>query len=129
MLVGNLAIPEYVEVVVGSLDKLPEKLAQASRCAGTYSHWRGQQQPFQTGRLPRRLLAQENFLENLLGVCDAAGKEAGLCQSMQESRQPPFGTMAARAGHPQPVAPAVVDGKRESSLPQGQGIAKSWTAA
>jgi hypothetical protein len=79
MLVGNLAIARYVEVVVGSPEKLPEKLAFACRSAGTYSHWCRQQQPVQMGRLPRRLLAQENFLEDLLGVCDAAGKGADLC--------------------------------------------------
>jgi hypothetical protein len=79
MLVGNLAIPEYVEIVAGSLEKLPEKLAEASRLAGAYSHWRQQQQPMQTGRLSRRLLAQENFLENLLGVCEASAKVPGPC--------------------------------------------------
>lgn len=76
MLVGNLGIPEYVELVIGPLASLPEKLAAAARTAGTYSHWRRQGQPIHTGRLPRRLLAQENFLENLLGVCDASSHAA-----------------------------------------------------
>ena len=79
MLVGNLAIPEYVEMVLGSLANLPGKLAEASRSAGTYSHWRRQGQPLAMGRLPRRVLAQENFLESLLGVCDASGKASARC--------------------------------------------------
>jgi hypothetical protein len=79
MLVGNLEIPEYVEIVVGSLENLPGKLAEAARLAGTYSHWRRQGQPLHTGRLPRRLLAQENFLENLLGVCEASAKTSEPC--------------------------------------------------
>jgi hypothetical protein len=78
MLVGNLEIPQYVEIVLGKLANLPGKLAEASRSAGTYSHWCQQGRPLHTGRLPRRLLAQENFLENLLGVCDASAKASDL---------------------------------------------------
>ncbi len=79
MLVGNLAIPEYVEVVMGSLGNLAGKLAEAARTAGTYSHWRRQGRSLQMGRLPRRLLARENFLENLLGVCQASAIAPGPC--------------------------------------------------
>jgi hypothetical protein len=77
LLVGNLHIPEYVEVVLESLEKLPQKLAQAARSAGTYSQWRRDSQPLHTGRLARRLLARENFLDHLLQVCDRSGPVPG----------------------------------------------------
>ena len=76
LLVGNLQIQEYVEVVLGSLEKLPQKLAEAARSAGAYSQWRRGSQPLHTGRLARRLLARENFLDHLLQVCDGSGRVA-----------------------------------------------------
>ena len=76
---AQMRIKNWEKGKLEAVGKLPEKLAEASRSAGTYSHWRQQQQPLQMGRLPRRLLAQENFLEDLLGVCEAAGKAPGLC--------------------------------------------------
>jgi len=74
LLVGNLEIEEYVGAVLGSLEKLPEKLAEAAQSAGTYSHWRREHQPLHTGRLPRRLVARENFLDALLEVCEVSGQ-------------------------------------------------------
>lgn len=79
LLVGNLAIERYVEVVLGSLANLPDKLAEAAQSAGPYSHWRGQRTTRNTGRLPRRLLARENFLEQLLAVCNSTAQSDPPC--------------------------------------------------
>ncbi len=68
MLVPNLNRAVYVELVLGSLDRLPETLAEAGRTAGPYSHWRRRQQPLKLGRLPKQLLRQENFVDDLLGI-------------------------------------------------------------
>ena len=68
MLVPNLNRPGYVEAVLGSLDRLPQKLAEAGRTAGPYSHWRCRQQPLKLGRLPKKLLRQDNFVDDLLAV-------------------------------------------------------------
>jgi hypothetical protein len=69
MLVPNLNNPSYVEIVLGSLDNLPAKLAEAGRHAPPFSHWRRQTKPESIGRLPRRLLRRENFVQGLLDVC------------------------------------------------------------
>ena len=68
MLVGNLTSEEYVKVVMGTRDNLGKKLAEAAAHAGIYSHWKCQQKSLY-GRLPKRLLARQNFLEDLLTVC------------------------------------------------------------
>jgi len=69
MLVPNLRIPTYVELVLGSLDQLPAKLAEAGKTAGPFSHWRRKNKPLNIGRLPRRLLRTEDFVEKLIDVC------------------------------------------------------------
>jgi hypothetical protein len=65
MLVGNLENPVYVELVLGELSALPRKLAEAGRTAGPWTRWRQAQQPLRVGRLPRRLVRAENFLDAL----------------------------------------------------------------
>ena len=72
MLVLNLENPSYVEFVLGDLACLPEKLALAGRTAGPWTHWRALQleDPLNTGRLPRRLVREENFVDNLITFYD-----------------------------------------------------------
>src|SRR5262249_28680135 len=67
MLVGNLEVPRYVELVVGGdIGQLAKHLAEAGRNAGPWTHWRQQQQPLNTGRLPRRLLRRENLIDSFV---------------------------------------------------------------
>ena len=70
MFIPNLENPRYTELVLGSLDQLPQKLAEAGRTAGPVSHWQKQQQPLNLGRLPKRLLRKDNFIDHLLGTYD-----------------------------------------------------------
>jgi hypothetical protein len=70
MLIPNLNNPRYVELVLGSLDQLPEKLAEAGKTAGPYSKWYNRQKPMHIGRLPTRLLRNENFIGDLIGICN-----------------------------------------------------------
>ena len=68
MLVPNLDKPTYVKLVLGSLDQLPSKFAQAGKTVGPYTHWRRRTRPTGIGRIPRKLLRKENFVENLIEV-------------------------------------------------------------
>ena len=63
---GNLDNPVYVELVLGELSALPRKLAEAGRTAGPWTRWRQAQHPLRAGRLPRRLVRAENFLDTLV---------------------------------------------------------------
>jgi hypothetical protein len=72
MLIPTLHNPRYVEIVLGNLDRLPEKLAEAGETSGPYSTWYKRQQPLHIGRLPARLLRRENFLDNLIGIYNAS---------------------------------------------------------
>ncbi len=65
---GNLAIPEYVEAVLGSWGELPQRLAEvASR--ESWRNWKTRQRPSKIGQLPRVFLRRQNFLSHLLEVC------------------------------------------------------------
>ena len=68
MLIPNLNNPLYVEIVLGSLEQLPEKLAEAGKTSGPYSNWHKRQKPMHIGRLPARLLRKENFIDDLIGI-------------------------------------------------------------
>ena len=68
MLIPNLRNQRYVELVMGNLDNLADKLAEAGQTAGPYSHWYKKQQPLNLGRLPKRLLRDENFIEDLISI-------------------------------------------------------------
>jgi hypothetical protein len=70
MLVSNLEVPRYVELVLGQWENLPDKLAAAARRAGAYGEWRQKQQTQHWGRVPKRLLRRPNFLDQLLGLAD-----------------------------------------------------------
>ena len=68
MLVFNLEIPRYEELVWGDRSRLPEKLADAGKHAGPFTQWLAKRKPLNLGRLPKRILRQENFVESLIGV-------------------------------------------------------------
>ena len=65
LLVGNLEVPEYVEVVLGSLAELPQRLAEVAQTE-SFASWKARQQPCKVGQLPRSFLRRENFLTHLL---------------------------------------------------------------
>jgi hypothetical protein len=68
MLIPNLNNPCYVEIVLGSLEQLPEKMAEAGKTSGPYSEWYKRQKPMHIGRLPTRLLRRENFIDDLIDI-------------------------------------------------------------
>jgi hypothetical protein len=74
MLVPNLENPHYVEIVFGSLDQLAEKFSEAPSTGIRYSAWRRDNGSLNLGRLPRRTLRRENFLEDLMKTYDAQCK-------------------------------------------------------
>jgi hypothetical protein len=68
LLVGNLEIAEYVAVVLGSLEELPQRLAEVGG-QESFRSWKAREQPRQVGQVPRCFLRQPDFLDRLLGVC------------------------------------------------------------
>jgi hypothetical protein len=69
LLTANLENPTYLQLVLGgSLESLPEKLAEASRDAGSLDAWRRRRHPHLLGELPRRLLRADDFLDDLIDV-------------------------------------------------------------
>jgi len=68
MLIPNLKNPCYIEIVLGSLEQLPDKMAEAGRTSGSYSDWCKRQKPMHIGRLPVRLLRRENFIDDLIDI-------------------------------------------------------------
>jgi hypothetical protein len=70
VLIPNLENPVYVDLVLGgSLQSLPARLAEASRDAGSYHAWTGRRHPRLVGHLARRLLRQDNFIDDLIEAC------------------------------------------------------------
>jgi hypothetical protein len=69
LLVGDLAIKEYVEVVCGTLEQLPERLAEIGTSVPPFRGGKSEKTVEKAGQLPRRWLRQGNFLEELLAVC------------------------------------------------------------
>jgi hypothetical protein len=69
-LVRNLENETYLQVVLGgSLESLPDKLAEAAREAGSFDAWRRRRRPRLLGELPRRLLREDNFVDHLIETC------------------------------------------------------------
>jgi hypothetical protein len=68
MLVGNLEVPVYVQIVLGEFSSLPARLAEAGATAGPWTHWHSQQSPLLIGHLPRQLIRSTNFIDKLIGV-------------------------------------------------------------
>ncbi len=69
MLISNLNNPLYVNLVLGDLKNLPEKFAEAAKTAGTYSNWLKTENPIPIGRLPKKILRKENFVNDLITIC------------------------------------------------------------
>ena len=69
-LVLNLQNPTYVNLVLGgSLETLPSKLAEASREAGPFYVWQQRRRPQLYGKLPHRLLHDDQFVHKLIEAC------------------------------------------------------------
>jgi len=66
MLVGNLQNPIYIDLVLGSLDRLADKLAEAGCSAGPFTTWRNEGRTEHIGRLPKKLLRIAGFNEQLV---------------------------------------------------------------
>ena len=68
MLIPNLNNARYIEIVLGSLEQLPEKMAEAGKTSGPYSHWYKKQKTVHIGRLPTRMLRRETFIDDLINI-------------------------------------------------------------
>ena len=54
--------------MLGDRSRRPDRLAQAGQQAGPFTHWLAKRKPLNLGRLPKRILRQENSVEKLIGV-------------------------------------------------------------
>lgn len=68
MLIPNLNNPLYVELVLGNIESLPEKIAEAGKTAGSYSAWCKSKKLEHTGRLPKKMIRNENFIDDLTKI-------------------------------------------------------------
>jgi hypothetical protein len=67
MLVPNLLQESYQQQVLGGgLDQLPHKFADLALPPGGFHQWRQAQRPEPFGRLPKRVLREDQFIEELL---------------------------------------------------------------
>lgn len=67
MLVPNLRQESYQQQVLGGgLDRLANKFADLPLPQGGFHRWRQEQRPEPCGRLPKRLLREEHFIDKLL---------------------------------------------------------------
>ena len=67
-LLVNLRNPRYVELILGSLDNLPQKFAEAASGAGSYYRWLRQQAARRPGQVSKRELRSPTFLNDLGAV-------------------------------------------------------------
>lgn len=66
MLTANLRNPQYIEVVLGgSLDHLASKFAEANSDGASYASWRRANPSLNVGRIGRRILRQNDFLDRV----------------------------------------------------------------
>jgi len=72
MLVQNLNNPDYVEVVLGNIEKLPQKLAEVAKNAGPFTRWVTQQDVTNICKINKNLLRKDNFIENLVEISQKA---------------------------------------------------------
>ncbi len=71
MLTPNLRNPEYIEIVLGgSLDHLAKKFAEANLNGSSYASWRQANTSLNLGRIPKRILRQPDFVEQVIEVYD-----------------------------------------------------------
>ena len=67
MLVPNLRQESYLQQVLGGgLDRLANKFAELPLPQGGFHRWRQDQRPEPCGRLPKRILREEHFIDKLL---------------------------------------------------------------
>lgn len=72
LLTSNLENPEYIDLLLdGKLENLAHKLAETGQTAGSWTKWRNAQHPLNHGRLPRRLIRQPDFLDQLTATYHA----------------------------------------------------------
>ncbi len=67
--VQNLKNPDYVDLVAGSIENLPAKLAERGKCAGSFSRWAKQQNVRNVDRIARKVLRKNNFINDLVEIC------------------------------------------------------------
>jgi hypothetical protein len=72
MLVQNLNNQNYVDLVIGDIKKLPEKLAEAGKRAGPFSRWAKQQNVKNIGKIAKHILRKNEFMDNLVEICYAS---------------------------------------------------------
>ena len=68
MLVQNLKNPDYVELVIGNIEALPGKLADAGKRAGPFSRWLKQHDVKNICKINQNLLRKDDFIENMQNV-------------------------------------------------------------
>lgn len=66
MLLSNLEIPEYLDTILQHNETLPRALARAAKQAAPFNTWLKKTRPQHPGRLPRKLLRQEGFINQLI---------------------------------------------------------------
>ena len=71
MLIPNLRNSEYINVVLGgSLDHPATKFAEANSSGNSYASWRQTNTSLNLGRIPSRLLREENLVNHLIEIYD-----------------------------------------------------------
>ena len=68
MLISNLKNPLYVDLILGDNNALPEKLSQAAQNVEPYYKWLKNNKPTPFGRLPKKMLREENLFNDLITV-------------------------------------------------------------
>jgi len=81
MLIPNLRKPQYINIALdGSLDHLADKFSEANSDGSSYTAWRQTNTSLNLGRLPNRILREEDFVDHLFDVyhtqCHAHNKRA-----------------------------------------------------
>ncbi len=70
ILVQNLKNPDYVDLVLGSIEKLPVKLAEIGSQAGSFNSWLKKHHTQNIGRISKATLRKDNFIEELVEKSD-----------------------------------------------------------
>jgi len=68
MLVQNLKNPDYVDLVLGDIEKLPQKLADVGSHAKSFSSWLKKQDIKNLGRISKNTLRKDKFIEDLVEI-------------------------------------------------------------
>ncbi len=65
-LVQNLKNPDYVNLVLGNIKNLPEKLAEANNRSESYSSWLKKQNSNNMSQISKTLLRNDSFIEDII---------------------------------------------------------------